>query len=687
VTQRDERAHWGSLYRLGDGEARHVADFYYDSPQNPSGIYISRFGDIYNWSLRSLAVLREDGWIRHEVSLDTRGVSVADTGEFVRFYCGGRIYGIGSEGQLAAGELPEPERERAYDADVVAVGWGSDRMLRWRPGTGFLDAWDMRTFESVPIPELTAAVAGSRFHYGVGLSDGSVILPAWRGSEGEPVVYVIDANGSVAEKLGIGRMARDSLGQLTPLSIHAATDGSLWLPLRGGGVARHKDGETTTFDWRDGLPMSAGRQTLEGPAGMVYIPSHEGIITYGRPQPGSGPLPDYSRWEEVRLAGGELMQAPDSSLWLFRADRQGYASRWDGSRWAHVAVPFDTTRALCLMTDDRGHLIVQAYSPDACYDISTEGVERYESIRDLLIAAVADGAARFVSSARGLYDCVPLDGGRLWYGSHRRVDYFDGERWDTFGNPDSVKGMFESQAHEVLFLHHPGDYSTYDRGIVTELDVPRETDTKWLLGPSGMQPYEHELFAKRPALYLPVRGRGPDGYWLLNSPADRRRADLSRYVARAFPAASGGFWVHTARVLGPTVTQCSLSGSPLAGQIRDLKEDPGHGLWLALNWTRLFFKDMSDFTITVEPVDETTGESLRIEARPTPADMPRGHLRLFWRLGDGEWRGGEMGGSTLVRFPKSGRHRIEVMGMCPQGGTTVENVVLEVTATVEGPTG
>jgi hypothetical protein len=695
VTQPGHRGPWRQLFRLSDGQAVHVADFYQEHSGTAPCVYVSRSGRIYNWGARSLAVLGEGGWIREEARLDERNVSIIDMGERVGFYYGGRLYTIDPAGKVRELELPEPKSDSSYP--LRAVAWGDHRLLRWRQGDEFLDAWDLGTLEPVSVQALRSAVAGGRVAHFRHRPGGRVLVPV-RGGQGQgPTVYSLDPAGIVTEVPGLGDMVSEAWAPWAAVSVHLAGDGAVWSVLDGIGIARCEDGAAEIFDWRDGLPMSAGSRLTAGPRGSVITTCDEGVLIYGPSLPGSRAPRDYHRWEEFRIARGPATQDFEGNLWMIRADKLGHVSRWDGANWAHIPVPFDTTECWPAMTDDRGHLAVQVSGSQACYDIAEDGAERFEDLQELVVAAVRDGAQQF-RGGRGFVGCLVQDGRRIWcsFGLYT-LDYFDGERWTSFPTPERIEGIYESAEHGMLFQVHGHGFRTYENGLLAEVSTPEDADAKWLLGPQGMQPYEQQLLEKRPGAYLPVRGSRREGLRLpgweedaQGRPTDpEQQPRLSAYTARATPSLHGGFRAGGGRVIGGCMVywpQSSALGpeSPLGSNIRTVMEDRSHNLWFEVAHGRIFRMDLPDFRIDVQPIERPVRESLRIRATPTPEDIPADQLALFWRLDDGKWHGGETGGSTVVRFPRTGRYDIEIMGVyCAGGATALENEFVHVRATVE----
>jgi hypothetical protein len=376
---------------------------------------------------------------------------------------------------------------------------------------------------------------------------------------------------------------------------------------------------------------------------------------------------------------------------MFLQDRPGEASRWDGREWLHVKVPFDTTKVNYWIADDRGHILVlTSAAPLHVFDVSTDGVTRFDSLAKMLVAAVARGARRF-ETGPDFQGCYVLDGKRIWLARHEdsRLQYFDGERWDEFAVESGVTGMYESPRYGVIIRTGFSRYHIYDRGQIVDLDYP-EGSTRWLFGPNLFQPFEEELLKQHPELYTPAERDLTGVYHLLSrregggavragEPEYVRGAELEPSRVHLYGRSlAGGYWATTlglTRIFGEKIVGCDFRGTPVTSlDLWGILDDRSGNLWIRTRGTggaeAVFCKRLDGFKLTLKEVPTEVGASCRIEAVPELPGLDAKDLRLFYRFKDGPWHGGEAGGSVQVTFPGDGTYTIELLGMDPQGGTT-----------------
>ena len=66
VAARGSEEHRGEIYRLSDGRALYVADFYYEDAGTAPPLYVSKFGRLFNWAKGFLAFHTGKGWERSQ---------------------------------------------------------------------------------------------------------------------------------------------------------------------------------------------------------------------------------------------------------------------------------------------------------------------------------------------------------------------------------------------------------------------------------------------------------------------------------------------------------------------------------------------------------------------------------------------------------------------------------------------
>jgi len=525
---------------------------------------------------------------------------------------------------------------------------------------------------------------------------------------GDYVFYRISPEGDIAPVTETAKLVwQNNRCWQYPHSVLNASDGSIWFGMYGGDLARYMDGRLQTFDWKDGLHIGTAH-LREDRDGNVYALEGQAVHVF-RPNQPARPTPDWvGLWKEYELASYRPIRDSSGHIWMFLKDRKGECSRWDGSIWHHIKVPFDTSEVSRAMTDDRGHLLVGMMAhPDGYFDIAVEGVKRHDNMESMLVGAVAQGARRFVTGAR-FQGCL-VENGRLWYGYHNYPGFslFDGERWDIFQMRDDVNYMYESPKHGIMIRTQEGKYYTYERGQMLELDYPSEEGSRWLLGPKSFQPFEEEFLKLHPELYLPVERAQDRRYRILvrqdgsgqqDKPCFAAGELLPTYVSHVIPAVTDGHWIaHPGggmtpyRILAGKVIQCDFRDTPLmgkTGKICAILEDRAHNVWFDSLYGRgrhVFCKRLDNFRLKLDEVPGEAKRSVHISAQPILPGLSAEKLRLFWRFKGGSWQGGELGGSVNIRFPTDGTYRIEFLGMDPLGGTTFERPTVIVDARVPYP--
>jgi hypothetical protein len=705
LSQRGERERQGKLYRLSDGQAWYVTDFYYDSSGCPPGIYVARSGAIYNWSQRSLAVYDNGEWHKNEVKLGLRGVNVLDIGQLVYFHYGDRVYSLDPKGNLTEDILPPAMAQREGYEPVRAALWGEHCALFLHSGLPGLHAYDLAARKPVPLDDANDALTGASPYSVYRAGDGAVWIQAYDREKQRFPQYRLTPDGKLraVERLGELTTSDFTFGN-GPGLVLAASDGSIWFALRNGCLARCTADRVRRFGWHEGVPCGWPQQLLQGPDGTVYHVSEVGIYAYNPNIPPTQLPPIFARWEPFDLASPPLRRDPKGGVWMFLADHPKEASSWDGEQWHHVAVPFDTSRVYRTVADDRGHLLVLSQGSDRySYDVGLDEVKAFPTFQLVLENAVRSGARQF-GCGRGYEGICVVAGNKIWYNDNCSLHYYDGERWDQFEMSEPLGAVLESARYGILVRNQMGKFFAYDRGQIVPVDLPKDGITEWLLGPGGIQPFEQELLRRRPSLYVALQGDPENGYFLLprKPPAEgdgrgesaQVRRDLSRYTKGTIPGLVGGCWVGSAvqdgglgRIFGGRIFGCDFSGTPLArrsSEVGQVIEDRCHNLWFeprqGANY--VFRKRLDDFRIRAPAKPRYAKESLMVEVEPLPSDIKMDTIRLFWRLNGGPWEGGERGSPVLVRFPEPGQYEVEILGMDPQGGTTTETVKLNIRSSV-----
>jgi len=647
VMQSGEHEHTGDVYELVDGRAIYVTDFYYDDSYALPGFYVSKSGQLFNWGKRFFAVYIQDKWKRIQERLSPLGMLIFDTSEKVYFYYGSVIYSVDKYGNFDKRQITSPIETLSEQKRIHGALWGRDKMFILSYFSKQVYAYHLDTGEPVNTEPINSYLANRTVYDVFAANDGAVWLlisdPELRSSVFLRITPECDITTvKDTTKLGWNNMQCRQL----PHSVLNASDGSIWFATRRKGIVRYNNGKMQFFDWQQGVSLNRCLYLLEGLQGQIYASSLDGIYVFHQGQH-EKPSTWAHQWQEYRLASSHPVRDREGNIWMFLEGHPGQISRWDGYRWYHTKVPFDTSKAFSLITDDKGHILVSQRDSIGWYDISPSKVNQYENSKDILVAAVSRGAKRFYTD-RSFQGCFVLAGGKIWFGYHNTslISYFDGERWDDFTMRDNIYYLYESPKYGILFRTQGVKYYTYERGQITHVEIPKQVSTRWLLGPKSLQPFEQELLDNYPDEYIPVE-RAEDGklYMLVRREENNTcsspnssycRADpLYTHIKTVTPGLWGGYWSDyfsgpVYRFFGGRVLKCDFQNTPLLGNVHEISqvlEDRSHNLWIDAGWytgaRHVFMKRLSDFKLTSEHFPTEVKRSVTINTEALLAGQPQ----------------------------------------------------------------
>ncbi len=693
-----EKEHQDMLYKLSDGEALYVTDCYREVRHEHPGLYVSKSGQLFNWGSRFLATYAGSEWKRIEALLSLGNTLIFDTEDKVHFYFNENLYSVDREGNFHHREISSPLTSVPGRRRTCGALWGKDRMVILDYSYQGVNAYYLDTGEPADTEAINEYLGDSPVYDIFRAGDGAVWLLV-RDQELRSYIFLrISPEGEISPVKETARLGWENTRcWQCPHSVLNASDGSIWLGTPRNMIAKYKDSEMELFGWRQGIGSGGFRWLFEGSKGKIYAAAPRGVYRYRRAA-APARLPSWvERWEEYRLDSAPPVRDSEGNIWMFLEDHPGEMSRWDGYKWSQMEVPFSASAVGRTMSDDRGHVLLemQAY-PDGCYDISSDGFERYDNLNSMLVAAVARGAKRF-STDRLFQGCFVLPGGRIWFGYHgnNRTHFFDGTRWDSFHLRSDIRYLYESSIYGVLLRAQGGKYYAYDRGQLDEVPVSKGSGSRWLWGAKYIQPFEEELLKAHPGEYIPVE-KGKDGKFNLLVPGAGDLDDGSSpdnlvlgddvppYFETLTSGFSGGHWndpmsSETVRFFGGRVIRCDYRDTPLlggGGTVRRVLEDRAHNLWFDVGrYTgarHVFMKRLSGFSLKPKEIPAEVKRSLTVVADASLGKEPQPDARLFWRVGGGSWRGGEPGNSVTIDFPGGGEYEVELVAMGPLGGITPE---------------
>lgn len=708
---RGDGAQDGRLYRLSDGVATHVADFYIDSGVWPS-VYVAEDGRLFNIGTRFIAVFTGGAWRRAEARLGRQPL-ILDDGERVYFYYDEWLYEVDADGAIHERQLQlGPEFENQYDHPPMGALWPPGRLLLVTPDRQGLGAFDLTTGASIHVPSLAQFSEGHQFYRLDTAPDGEVWILAMRRQGAKVAFHRIDADGAthpVPATLSYGL----NYAQPRPGDLLHFVDGGVWFALPRGGVARLAGDTLTRFDWRIGLYVNA-IDLFAAPDGGTFVlsrdshaPGGAALYRYRPDEAPAAPPAELARWRYEELASPNIVLDSEGHVWAFLAARPGMMSRHVAGDWDDIAVPVERVGSVRLITDDCGHVIVWDSADQAVYDITPEGLEQFADLNAALVAAVQRGARTFVADQTFQGIVVTADQ-RIWWGfrGHGNTRMYDGHEWATIDvRAGSVESLVPSAAHGVLICTSGSRYYTYDRGQLTLVADAQQREGRWMIGPHGLQPYEPAMVAVAPALYTVFGGheaRPALEYHKVGEyppytfdPGAPRELVSNLYLgmigrANSIARHGAGLWMNASatnatRVLAGRFFIIDLQDSPLVGRnVTGVYEDGDANIWYELRGDGVFVQSLAGFTLEFAPPPAEVVRRLTLDIKTPLAGVAAEELRVFWRLNGGAWQGGDRGGHVDVRFPETGDYTVELLALEPRGGSSAISE-LQVHATVPLP--
>ncbi len=676
ASQRGTKEHQGKLYRLIDGTAEYLTDFYYDVTHEYPGIYVSQSGHLFNWGQRFLAVYTQGAWKRVEAPLSLKHTLVFDRGDWVHFYYNGHLVSVHGN-KISQLTLSVPINSLLGQKRVHGVLWGADRMLLLEYGAQRVHAYHLDTGRKINTEYINGVLGNRRVYDCLRLRDGSVWVLAHDRQMRSYVFYQISPKNEITRIDETAKLKWDnSRCWQFPRSVLHAKDDSLWLGMPHEGIAQFKNGTLHHFNWKSGVDPGTYNYIIEGD-NKIYAASRHSL--YQSSSQNDNKAPDWTKlWTEYQALYSPVRDM-HGNIWMCLSDRPGEISCWDGENWEHIPVSFDTTKISRVMADDLGRILLQmsAY-PDGCYALEKEQLTHYSNMEEMLVDATVRGAKRFDTGSS--YQGCFVDKDKIWFGYHNynNVHYYTGNRWDSFGFSDDVYYLFESSEHGILIRTQGGKFYTYDTGQLVLVPTPHG-EGYWILGPKGMQPFDSELLADHPNDYVPIKIDSkqhllvPDkgGDW---HQADPLPSDYGKQMTRGF---SGGHWSGYSacpiyRIFGNRVILCDFNNTPVMGrknEIRKVMDDRKHNLIVDAGWysgaRHVFLKRAGNFIVQAKQTPTTKKLSAMILLEISNRYQQK--LRMFYRFKGGQWRETKSTGVLKLDFPHEGFFAVEFTVMGPQG--------------------
>ncbi len=710
--QRGNDMRSGKVYRLSDGATTYITDYYRENDQVYPGFYVSKSGKLYNWGYKFLAVYSDGQWKRMETTLG--GALIFDTGDVVYFYMNGILCSADKNDNLTQRDVDIPFKvdPNRYLGDRGAM-WGKASAIILNYSSSSLCTFDLKSGKVISVPvHVKQKFENKEFYDIFPAIDGSVWILIYDHTVYNYRFYQLKRNGEIS---GIGEtenLAWDN-GRIAqyPKTVLSASDGSIWFAQTRGGLARWKGDKLTTLGWKEHMPVPDIRWVLEGRDGKIWAATIQEVYSIDPKSDTEVESPEWSRWQEIVTAGHAPIADSNGGIWCFLKDQPGKVSRWDGLSWTHVPVPVDFDRKGTYtdysgIADDRGHVLMEIALPKkACWDVSLEGVIEHSDIKSAMVAAVKSGVKSFDA---GLYyiGCVVMSDGRIAY-ADRYLDglhLYDGKVWSRYDNISYRTRILESSSYGFLLSREKQIYDYYDNGQFEHLVFQSENPVKSMLGPAGLQPYDELLLKCKPDRYMPVELDSYGKYRIVKcSGQASAQTELGDPIATSYygPVLSvksslGGMWTDPDssngpyRILGSSVFKCDFTSTPLQGmesRCKLIMDDSAGNTWIDAGYyggyRHLFMRKVIPQILTVGEIPATCGHTLNIklaELSGVPNDS-----RLFWKVGDGQWQGGDAGKGRVV-FTSEGEQRVSVMAVDKMGSQIAKSLTFTVNVALEEQT-
>lgn len=725
LSQKAQHECEGTLFRLEAGKSHPVGTFRVDRYHVSPGIYISRAGNVFNFGERFLAVLNNGRWQSVEVEMGSsreqvRMVDLGPEGPVVFVPQRATKAGI-YDGETFHTDVPLPEFNVDSPGNVRMTRWGKDRVLFWRFKSRLLGAAEMagNRFEPVDTAALEDQLGNPERIYGVTTApDGSLWARVGRRKLSEPNLVRIAPDGKVTRHKAQSIMWGTDPAHCYQESALHARGGTFWFGILKGGIGSVRDEKVHAHDWRDGVLAADVRYIAEAPDGTVYAAAGNPRHHVHRWDPEAAPDRRLTEsWEAIDYRISRKVIADfDGHPWLFRLDRPGKVSLWDGTEWRDVDAPVDPDGLRYAVADDHGHLtVVELLAPRRSYVLGPDGVQQYENLREALVARVRAGARRFRTPDRDLVPPVVTRDGRIWlalspyYKKRDLFAYFDG-KWQPM-ELKGVNAMGVDETGRMVFISWDAVWTWRDGRFEKLADVDTSKRSRFkVLGQydrHGNVPFVDdppEFLRRHFTLYA---GRGGQDYYPMPWRALREGAgefpepkslDTGRpvritYPGRAVPAPGGGAWLlepHRAplRSLDELIFRVNPLETPLAHQwwVDAGVTAPG-GVWVVAGDShggqRIFFRRPRPKeqmpTVGIRKSEVKYGRHL-LWTWDLPAKRVAGAV---WRADpDDYWH--VLDGATFQRsFTEPGKHvlRLEAMALDDlgvPGPVTVQTVEVEV---------
>jgi len=731
------KPHFGALYLLDDKRAEYTTEYYYDMAHFPPPLFFDSKGRIWNWGEMSLARFENGQWERVEASLGPYTQAIEDVSGNVYFF--GKALSYCRDGQITANARPLsfPWEQPS----VKGYLWGRDKAFFFSGSNMGAVVIDLNTLtpsdilHSEPLPPNVLREAMGRRQRGrvgpranmpsdIPLLARSSLYDAFRDRQGD--VWVLAWNQStpgyhyikirapdneIEERLETGAIdwGAGMGGDRKP--VLCARDGTIYFGGIRSGEYIYRDGVLTRMDWRQGLAINETHWVYEHPDGTIWFASRRmGVAVYDpRGVPGTGPTSPFQiSWEEYPLATAPMLKDFEGRLWCYLKDHPGKISRWDGRTWEHVGLgsgPIEELHGLWI--DNLQRLLAWGfieYKP-VWFRLANGRTDQFADFKEMVLDSVRTGSREFKSGARQSLGPLVIGDREIWCmdSSIWRLMRYDGQAWHEVKANPSRTSLLRHKDGQVL-IATDGKFETLDRGQVVEFTDEHTRKREYLLGESGLQPFDEQVYEERKAELFPARQvertlyvfeRLNDFQALTEDNIPAGATKLGEYLDHIW-LAPGGFWAHNDNLLEirryykGLLLPVDLTLTPVAGDLYgggcDILEDSAGDLWIRRHNTLFRAKRPQLETQITAPQDtQCNSPTVRVSFTGTTAGGESEPLLYAWRLDGGPWAKVSEQNYADLEFVQSGVHEFEVTAIGSMGNLDTTPAVLKLDVTLPIP--
>ena len=701
----DLKHHFGRLYLLEKGKATYVTDYYYEESRYYPKLYFDNKGRIWNWGNTFIAKFEDGEWERVEASLGPCRV-VEDTKGNV-FFIGNKTISFYKD-EIFKTDIQLPDMAyRMRDASFKCCLWRDDKVLFIDCGQKGAWVFDLEKLEVRKSTFLETALFESRLFDLFLDYQGDVWVLANNDKKAKDNFYIkVSAkDGKVEELLSTASIKWHYHRNFEyPKSVLCTSDGAIYFGPPGDGVYIFQNGQVSHIGWKQGITLNSTDWVFEGKEGTIWFASRRtGIAVYDPlgiqdEEPSSHFL---STWTEFPLACRSLITDFEGNIWCFLKDKPRTISKWDGQRWEHFEVNFDTTKIAMLFLDDLNRFHLRTYDSSSLFRLSGSKVEQFRELRHMLVDSVSTGSQEFRGS-----NILVTKNKKIWYAMNRdgRINLYDGIQWHQFSVSEDIQNMYKFKDDSIVIKVQGGKFFTFDKGQIVEFRNQHIYEQEYMLSENGDMLFDKALYEANKEAFYPMR-RTYEAIYLFENVDDFlgfRKDDvpgsaikLSKYLNRIW-LADGGFWSHDDnlarlnRYYKGLMLNIDLTTTPVGSHLWarqcSVAEDRAGNLWIQNRDTAFKIKlGTLDTVITTPKKVIYEARKIRIEFKGLSDNKESDKLKYIWKLDNSRWSKPSMDDFVEFFFDESGFHDFEVISIGEMGNLDTTAATLKLNIVIPTP--